>query len=86
MKYPTSPPDGDGDDGVADCDDDGGDDEDGERHQAHVELPLPLFAEVNPALSPELWNLLEVEEEKDWRGEDDAGQPGYQDKPLGSLV
>ena len=86
MKYPTSPPDGDSDDGVADCDDDGGDDEDGEGHQAHVELPLPLFAEVNPALSPELWNLLEVEEEKYWCGEDDAGQPGYQDKPLGSLV
>ena len=80
------PPDCDGDDGVADRDDDGGDDEDGEGDQAHVELPLPLLAEVNPALSPELGNLLEVEEEKDWRGEDDTGEPGYQDQPLGSLV
>ena len=80
------PPDCDGDDGVADRDYDGGDDEDGEGDQAHVELPLPLLAEVNPALSAELWNLLEMEEEKDWCREDDAGQPGHQDKPLGSLV
>ena len=82
----VQPPDGDGDDGVADGDDDGGDDEDGERHEAHVELPLPLGAEVDPALSPELGDLLEVEEEEDGRGEDDAGEPGDQDQPLGSLV
>ena len=80
------PPDRDGDDGVADRDDDGGDDEDGEGAQAHVELPLPLLAEVNPALGPELGDLLQVEEEEDRGGEDDAGEPGHEDQPLGSLV
>ena len=44
------PPDGGSDGGVAHGDDDGGDDEDGEGHQAHVDLPLPRGAEVYPAL------------------------------------
>ena len=59
------PPDGHGDGGVAHGDDDGGDDEDGERHETHVDLPLPRVAELYPTLSPEHRGLLEVEEEED---------------------
>ena len=50
-----SPPDGRGDGGVAHGDDEGGDDEDGEGHRAHVDLPLPRRAEVYPALSAVFW-------------------------------
>ena len=80
------PPDSEGDDGVADCNDDGGDDEDGERHEAHVDLPLPGMAELNPALSPEHGCLLQVEEEEDGDREDDAGEPGHDHQPLCSAV
>ena len=46
----SAPPDCDCDGGVAHGDDEGGNDEDGERDQAHVYLPLPGKAEVYPAL------------------------------------
>ena len=51
---PAPPPDSGGDGGVAGGDDHSRDDEDGERHQAQVQLPLPVGLEVDPALGPVL--------------------------------
>ena len=44
------------------------------------------MGELNPALSPEHGRLLQVEEEEDGDREDDAGEPGHEDQPLGSVV
>ena len=49
-------------------------------------MPLPLLTEVNPALSPELLRLLEMEESQDGEREDKTCEPGDEDEPLGSFV
>ena len=47
-------PDGGHDHGVAGCDDDGGDEEEAGADQGHVQLPVPLLREADPALDPQL--------------------------------
>ena len=66
------PPDSECDGGVTDGNDDGGDDEDGEWHQAHVHLPLPRLLEIYPALCPILLCLTQIEEEQDGNWEHDT--------------
>ena len=56
------------DDRVAGGDDHGGQEEQGERHQGHVQLPVPLLGKLNPALSPILPGVLHREEEQDGKG------------------
>ena len=53
---------------VAGGDDHGGQEEQGERHQGHVQLPVPLLGKLNPALSPILPGVLHREEEEDGKG------------------
>ena len=78
-------PDGDDNDKVAGGDADGRDHKQGEGHQRHVELPVPLLRELNPALRPILLNLLQVVEEDDGDRESNTQDPGSCNKKLCTL-
>ena len=81
------PPDCDDDDGVAAGDDDRGDEEQGGADQGHVELPVPLLRELDPALDAVLRVVFrdgQVVEEDDGDGEGDGQGPGRGHQPLGS--
>ena len=67
-------PDGGDDEGVADGDDEGWQEEEGGGDEAHVELPLPLALELDPALGPPLDLLLRVEH-PDRETQQDARRP-----------
>ena len=58
-------PDGADDDDVAGSDQDGGDDEEGHGDDGHVDLPLPLLAESDPALRAVVRDLGGVVEVQD---------------------
>ena len=81
------PPDGDDNDSVAGGNDDGGDEEQGGGDQGHVEFPVPLLREVNPALDTKLRVVLwhcQVVHEDDRDGECDGQDPGAGNQPFGS--
>ena len=73
------------DDGVAGGDDEGGQEEQRDGDEGHVQLPVPGLGEVYPALSAKLLCLVEGEEAEDGQGEGGGGQPGCQHQPAGPL-
>ena len=79
LDFPAFVPNGANDDDVTAGDQDGGDDKERHGDKCHVELPLPLFLEMNPALGSVIFGLRGVVEVEDGRGKCGAEDPGYDD-------
>lgn len=77
-------PNGADDDDVAGADQDGGNEEKGHGDEGEVDLPLPGFFQVDPALHPVEGDLLGVVKEQDGRGEEGAEDPGRGHQSSGS--
>ena len=77
--FPAFVPNGADDDDVTAGDQDGGDDKKRHGDKCHVELPLPLLLEMNPALGAVVFGLGGVVEVEDGRGKCGAEDPGDYD-------